>query len=65
MKTVYYIENTLITMFGDLLFQANTGMYEDADTIVDAIKSVRSEVVSRKLKTTKLVVNNDKRIETS
>lgn len=65
MKSVYYIENTLLNMFGDLLSQANTGMYEDQETIVDAIKSIRDEVVNRKLKTAKLVINNDKRTETS
>jgi len=65
MKTVYYIENTLLGMLGDLLFQANTGAYEDPEVIIDAIKSIRDEVKSRKLKTAKLVINNDKCKETS
>jgi hypothetical protein len=52
-------------MLGDLLFQANTGAYEDPEVIIDAIKSIRDEVKSRKLKTAKLVINNDKCKETS
>lgn len=65
MKHTYHFENSLLNMFGDLIDKANTGTYEDPEVIIDAIKTIRDEVENRKLKTTRLVINNDKRKKTT